>query len=77
MSIIRQYGNLIINLTKVISFRRVENKIYFTMPVSNYFKGSFVWMSDSQQEEIVAISEQSAQEEMNNIQNILNEYYKK
>jgi hypothetical protein len=77
MSVIRQYGNLIINLTKVLSFRRVENKIYFTMPVSNYFNGSFAWMSDSQKEEIIAISEQSAQEEMNNIQNILNEYYKK
>jgi len=77
MSVLRKYGNLIINLTKVISFRRVENKIYFTLPKSNYFNGSFAWMSDSQKNEIIAISEQSAQEEMDNIQNILNEYYKK
>lgn len=76
MSVIRQYGNIIINLTKIISVKQVQHKLFFTMPISNYFNGGFMHVNDSQQYEFHSTDEQTAREEMKYIKNTLDEYYK-
>jgi len=48
MSIVRLYGNALINLTKIISIRQEGSNIKFILPLSNYFFGSMMCVADSQ-----------------------------
>ena len=76
MSLVRQYGHILINLTKIISIEQSGKILKLTLPVSNYFDGNFLNFYDSQIYKISNASEKDAFEEMINIQNTLNEYYK-
>ena len=76
MSVIRNYGWVIINLTKIISVEQSSKSLNFTMPVSNHLAGNFMFFSDSQLKKIKFDTEESAKEEMKMIDTILNEHYK-
>jgi hypothetical protein len=77
MSVIRKYGNLIINLTKIISVQQNNKTLRFVLPLSNNFSGSRDWISDNQTCEVYTNSIEDAEKELHNIHELLNEYYKK
>lgn len=76
MSLIRQYGNKIINLTKVISFVQKNNTITYVLPSTNYMAGSGFYMMDCADNKIKFNDEKEALNEMNSINDALNNYYK-
>ena len=75
MSIVRQYGNTLINLTKVISVKQTKKSISFTMPLSNWFSGGKDWLNDTQSYQVNFTNEIDAINEIELIKNTLNEYY--
>lgn len=76
MSLIRQYGNRLINLTKVVSVVQENNSIKFILPLTNYFAGSWFYFWDYSENKIKFNDEKEALNEMNSINNALNNYYK-
>jgi|SRR3989344_6978500 len=71
MSIIRQYGHVILNLTKILSVRVTSRQtLEFTLPLSNQFYGNIVWMSD----EKLKVQVYDAYEELASIRNTLETY---
>mgnify|MGYP003339701103 CR=1 FL=1 len=77
MSIIRTYGNLIINLSKVISIERAGKCIEFTMPISNNFWGFYIFFRDDQQYKVKFNDEIESMNEFINIKSTLTKHYEK
>lgn len=76
MSVIRRYGNMVINLTKIISVEQYHKTLEFRIPLSNYFNGTFVLFEDPERNKAYFSSVEEAQKELKNIQDILNGYHK-
>ena len=77
MSLVRKYGNFIINLTKIISVEQSGESLKFGLPISNWYNGNSYWSSDQQKYKIELDTTQEAKKELECIQKTLNDYYNK
>ena len=77
MPIIRRYGNILINLTKIISVERNNNTLNFVLPLSNNFGGFVSIVFDTQTCRIASKSVEDAEKEIQSIHDTLIEYYKR
>ena len=75
MSLVRQYGNIIINLTKVISVEQSSKSLKFVLPNSNYFQGNLLNFQDDQNYKVSFHSEEDAKQEIKSILDDLNNYH--
>ncbi len=76
-SVVRLYGSALINLTKITSFNQVGNRIIFAMPLSNYYNGCSKWVCDRQPCSVTFKDALEAQNEIQSIKSVLNDYYTK
>jgi len=75
--IIRQYGSIFINLSKVISFEQSGHSIRFTLPLSNWYQHHGVGYSVDRQTYMTTFSSaEECQREIEEVVAILNKYHK-
>jgi len=73
LRIMRNYGGVLINISKACSISRSsDTRIVFTMPISNWLSGNWIYLSDSQ---TYQVSVNNAEAEIKSIMDDLNEYY--
>ena len=76
--IVRQYGNILINLTSVISFEQIWSTLKFVCPISNHYQSRSTYSAyDSQPHAVKFNSETECLKEMISIKDALNNFYTK
>lgn len=75
---IRNYGNSILNLTKVVKLDLRKKSLVFTLQTNEDIGGNFMFFAGGSNKETLTFeTEEEASTEFNNINNIMSQYYKK
>lgn len=77
MSVVRRYGDVIFNFTRLNSVAKLGKDLHVYQQISNHYTGNFVWMDDNAPYKIRFNSKEDAEKELVNIQDTLNKYYLK